>query len=148
MRFVQPMILVGFFTLSACGDADNSNEISAAFSRDDTEVSVMADPSAGDLPPGTYLTLASSGVSSANVSLNDRPLFQPSDFHNRDFVSTQSVDLDQTNTIYASVRGSPGDQLCVRVFEIFDEPENETQTFFEECIDRQAGPPNTVRGNF
>ena len=146
MRSIHMVILaMGFVGLTACGSEDDPSEFSARFSRSDAVDSIFATPSTEDLAPGFYLTLMSFGVSSAKVTLNDEALFRPSDFHNRDFSRTQKVELLDNNTLDAVVRGSPGDQLCVHVFEVEDDEEPVSRTLFEECVDRRAGPPNAAR---
>ena len=132
--------------IAACGhDTGGQNywELSGAFSRTDAVNSIMADTAPDSLAAGYYLTMVSHGVSSGEVRLNNEILFGPSDFKNNDRQETLSVDIDWENTISATIRGKPGDQLCVRVFEVpVDETDPET-TLFEDCVDRSAGPPNS-----
>jgi hypothetical protein len=54
-----------------------------------------------------------------------------------------TVALQDENTIEVEVRGSPGDQLCVRFYEVLVDPPSE-RGIFEGCVDRTAGPPNNV----
>ncbi|HLG18409.1 MAG TPA: hypothetical protein VI895_01170 [Bdellovibrionota bacterium] len=97
----------------------------------------------GDEVSGEFrLTVVSDGVSSGFVKLNDSDIMDPSDFHNDSFEKTIEVNLFEENTIEVEIRGQPGDQLCVRVFEI--ENDESERGIFEQCVDRTAGPPNNV----
>jgi hypothetical protein len=134
-------LLVGFVS---CGD--NTMGFKETFKADDTVENSLFSFSAwqqvGNLEGDYKLLLVSDGVSSAFVKLNDEELFSPDDFHNTYYEKTIDVDVEETNTIEAEIRGSPGDQLCVRIFEVL---EDETERgVFEQCVDREAGPPNVM----
>ncbi len=140
------------FLGSACSDSDsptnnvgNSNDSRLlSFQEHFTAHAKASDPTDADF----RMTIASMGVSSAFVKLNGDELFGPSDFHNKSFEKTVRVSLltNNQNEIEVEVRGSPGDQLCVRIYEVTgDGLPNE---FFNRCVDRTAGPPNHVDETF
>ena len=88
------------------------------------------------------ITVTSFGVSSGFVRLNDKSLATPDNFKNVFSENTLVIDLMEDNTIEVEIRGQPGDQLCVRIYEI--QSDGVERDIFVRCVDRQAGPPNNV----
>jgi hypothetical protein len=144
-KFTLALLFIGLF-LSSCGDSD-SNGFTESFRADENVTSSIFahganddghEPVVGDF----RLKVVSSEVSSGFVKLNDEELLGPSDFHNVSFEQLFYVTLYDENEVEVEVRGSPGDQLCVRFYEVLED-ESE-RGIFERCVDREAGPPNNV----
>ena len=136
------------FLAAGCGDANDQGFVDT-FSVNDRVSSALVTEGETDLEDGRYLYVVSTGVSSAHLDLNDVRLLGPSDFKNRGFERTFDVELEDENTIEVSLRGSPGDQLCVSVFEIdSSDSEEPERVIYERCVDREAGPPNVVSEGF
>ncbi len=128
--------------LAGCGGSDGNGGFTDTFRATDTVAHSIFAQSATPVAGDFRLTVVSMGVSSGFVKLNDDQLFGPSDFKNNSFEETLPVTLFEENTISVEVRGSPGDQLCAKVFEVITgQPD---RVIFERCVDRAAGPPNHV----
>lgn len=100
-----------------------------------------------DLPTVcTKMVVASKGVSSARITLNDEEIFGPSDFHNKNITLEESVNLKSgTNTLSVRLAGSPGDQLLIRIYNCSTDP---STLLYETVVNRTAGQPNTSEGSF
>ena len=134
------------FVLAACGSDDNMG-FSDTFNASDTVTTSIFSQTDADqqlADRNFFLKVVSTGVSSGFVTLNESDLYTPSSFRNTSFEQTFSVDLQDENTLEVEIRGQPGDQLCIQVYEEFDDPEEEDQIIYERCVDREAGPPNSV----
>ncbi len=133
---------MGLWTLG-CGGSDTMSGSDTFHATDTVTHSVFTLSTRDVSVAGNFdLRVISTGVSSGFVKLNDQELLGPSDFHNKSFDQTIVITLQDENTIEYEIRGKPGDQLCVRVFQLNDD-ESE-RGIYEGCVDRTAGPPNNV----
>lgn len=144
-NFIQltlAVVVSGVLWSLGCGGSDTLSN-SDSFQATDTVTSSIFTAKSVSFPAGTYrLRVISTGVSSGFVKLNDEEILGPSDFHNKSFDETVGITLQDENTIEYEIRGKPGDQLCVRVFELNDD--DSERGIYEGCVDRTAGPPNNV----
>lgn len=135
-----PISISGF----GCGDSDTMSGADTFRATDTVTTSIFTQTS-DDTVEGTFrLRIISTGVSSGFVKLNDEEILGPSDFHNKSFDQTTVISLFDENTIEYEIRGQPGDQICVRVYEITEDEDNPERGIYEGCVDRSAGPPNNV----
>ena len=126
-----------------CGSSDTLSGADTFRATDSVTNSIFGLRTTGDAAEGNFrLRVVSTGVSSGFVTLNDEELLGPGDFHNRSFDQTIVITLLDENTIQYEIRGKPGDQLCVRVYELNDD--DSERGIYEGCVDRSAGPPNNV----
>lgn len=131
------LISIGFMY---CGSESKEMGFTESFRADDTVSESIFEKSEGSLDGIFKMMIVSKGISSGYIKLNDNDIKGPSDFKNVDFNETLDVDLFDKNTIEVEVRGKPGDQLCVQIYEI--EEGEDIRVIFERCVDREAGPPN------
>lgn len=141
MRVVTSLFLSFSLSLGilSCGNSDSMSMTDTFRATDNVTDSIFGQ---GVVTGDFRLKVISTGVSSGFVKLNDEQLLGPSDFHNQSFEVTLPVGLFLENTIEFEIRGKPGDQLCVRVFEV--ETDDSERGIYEGCVDRTAGPPNNV----
>ena len=147
MNMAKHTLVLGFSLLSAlagigCGGSSGNMDFTDTFKSSDTVTDTIfaAQVRNASVVSGDFrMTVASSGVSSGFIKLNDNELYGPSDFHNQDFETTTAIQLEDENTIAVAVRGKPGDQLCVRIFEVLAELPD--RTIYERCADRAKGKP-------
>lgn len=129
--------------LFTCGGSDSMSRSDTFHETDSVTSSIFALGTRTESVEGAFrVRVISTGVSSGFVKLNDEELLGPSDFHNTSFDRTIVVALNDENTIEYEIRGQPGDQICVRVFELNDD--DSEAGIYEGCVDRTAGPPNNV----
>ncbi len=126
-----------------CGGDEETQGFNEMFLHTDTVSSSIFDQSLLPVVGDFEVVVISRGVSSGFVRLNGEDLMRSNDFHNDSFEKTLSVGLLDQNLLEVELRGSPGDQLCVRVYEVDGDDQSE-RGIYERCVDREAGPPNQV----
>ncbi len=143
MNILKKLIItVTFIFIMSCGSQEPTLIFSDTFNADNTVTDSIFSKTVYKIEGTFKMKLISVGVSSGFIKLNDIELMKPNDFKNDSFMQILDIDLENENTIEVEVRGKPGDQLCVQVYEI--ENDQTERIIYERCVDREAGPPNNV----